>query len=71
VGVPSEYLPEEARLIHNECKGSPMVISMIGALISETGRHSQVQRAAGRWTYYYNNLKSRKYSKSTANMIND
>ena len=33
VNVPVEFLPEEARAIHTECKGSPMVISMIGSLV--------------------------------------
>ena len=33
VNVPVEFLPEEARAIHAECKGSPMVISMIGSLV--------------------------------------
>ena len=33
VNVPIEFLPEEARAIHAECKGSPMVISMIGSLV--------------------------------------
>ncbi len=51
-------------MIHTECKGSPMVISMIGGLISETGRHQQKQRQSGRWAYYLNNLRSRRYSES-------
>ncbi len=62
VDVPVKFLPDEARLIHAECKGSPMVISMIGGLISETGRHQQKQRQSGRWAYYLSNLKSRRYS---------
>ena len=33
VNVPVGFLPEEARAIHAECKGSPMVISMIGSLV--------------------------------------
>ena len=76
VHVPIEFLPEEALEIHYECKGSPMVISMIGGLISETGRHSQKQRQSGRWAYYLQNLKSRRYSelsavfKRTGTMIN-
>ena len=64
VDVPVQFLPEEARMIHTECKGSPMVISMIGGLISETGRHQQKQRQSGRWAYYLNNLRSRRYSES-------
>ncbi len=63
VDVPVQFLPEEARQIHLECKGSPMVISMIGGLISETGRSQQRQRQSGRWAYYLSNLKSRRYSK--------
>ena len=62
VDIPVEFLPEEAKDIHTECQGSPMVISMIGGLISESGRHSQVQRQSGRWGYYLNSLQSRKIS---------
>ena len=62
VDIPIEFLPEEAKDIHSECKGSPMVISMIGGLISESGRHSQRQRQSGRWGYYLNSLQSRKFS---------
>lgn len=62
VDIPVEFLPEEAKDIHSECKGSPMVISMIGGLISESGRHSQRQRQSGRWGYYLNSLQSRKFS---------
>ena len=58
-----EFLPDEAKDIHAECKGSPMVISMIGGLISESGRHSQRQRQSGRWGYYLTSLKSRRFSK--------
>ena len=64
VDIPIEFLPEEAKDIHSECKGSPMVISMIGGLISESGRHSQRQRQSGRWGYYLNSLQSRKFSMS-------
>lgn len=63
VDIPVEYLPEEAKQIHAECKGSPMVVSMIGGLISESGKHSQRQRQSGRWIYYLHNLKARRYSK--------
>ena len=63
VDIPVDFLPEEAKDIHSECKGSPMVISMIGGLISESGRHSQRQRQSGRWGYYLNSLQSRKFSK--------
>ena len=38
VNVPVGFLPEEARAIHSECKGSPMVISMIGSLVWESHR---------------------------------
>ncbi len=62
VNVPVEYLPDEARMIHLECKGSPMVISMIGSLMSETGKIGPAQRQTARWEYYLHNLKSRRYS---------
>ena len=62
VDIPVEFLPDEAKDIHTECKGSPMVISMIGGLISESGRHSQRQRQSGRWGYYLTSLKSRRFS---------
>ena len=40
-----------------------MVISLIGSLISESGRCRQTQRQSGRWQYYLQNLKTRRYSK--------
>ena len=40
-----------------------MVISLIGSLISESGRNSKTQRQSGRWFYYLQNLKTRRYSK--------
>ena len=43
--VPEEYLPREALDIHAECKGSPMVISLIASLISESGRSQRTQRS--------------------------
>ena len=61
--VPEEYLPREALDIHAECKGSPMVISLIASLISESGRSQRTQRQSGRWSYYLQSLKSRRYSK--------
>lgn len=64
VSIPKEFLPDEALEIHKECKGSPMVISLIGSLISETGnKHSTKQRESGRWSHYLFNLKSRHMSK--------
>ena len=62
VDIPVEYLPEEAKDIHNECQGSPMVISMIGGLISESGKYQNTQRQSGRWGHYLNSLQSRKLS---------
>jgi len=61
LNVPVDFLPKEATAIHQECKGSPMVISMIAGLISEsaTQRHS----GSGRWTHYLSSLKARRYSK--------
>lgn len=64
VSIPKEFLPDEALEIHKECKGSPMVISLIGSLISETGnKHSTKQRESGRWSHYLFNLKSRHMSR--------
>ena len=40
-----------------------MVISLIGSLISESGKNSKTQRQSGRWFYYLQNLKTRRYSK--------
>ena len=36
---------------------------MIGSLISESGRCQKTQRQSGRWHYYLQNLKTRRYSK--------
>ncbi|XP_023327782.1 apoptotic protease-activating factor 1 [Eurytemora carolleeae] len=63
--IPVNFLPPEAKEIHNESKGSPMVISMVASLLSETGRQAQTQRQSGRWTYYLHNLRNRRYSKIT------
>ena len=60
--VPQEYLPEEAKAIHDECKGSPMVISWIRSLMSESRINSKTQRQSGRWFYDLQNLKTRRYS---------
>lgn len=53
-----ESLPKEAYEIHCECKGSPMVISLISSLMQD----HQIQDAE-RWHYYLDSLTKRKYSK--------
>ena len=73
VDIEPDYLPEEARLIHEECKGSPMVIAMFGGMIGEglikrgrSGTQYSVQRGRDfqqRWNYYLESLRSRRYSK--------
>ena len=52
-------LPPEADGIIAECKGSPLAISMLGALLKG---HSN------RWTYYLNQLKESKLSKIKSKM---
>ncbi|XP_057317524.1 apoptotic protease-activating factor 1-like [Hydractinia symbiolongicarpus] len=47
-------LPPEANLIISECKGSPLAISMIGALLKGHGN---------RWDYYLKQLEHQKTSK--------
>lgn len=47
-------LPPEARQIHQECRGSPMVISLIASLLSEHQFSDP-----GRWAYYLQALSKR------------
>ncbi|ODN02648.1 Apoptotic protease-activating factor 1 [Orchesella cincta] len=53
-----ETLPKEAYEIHCQCKGSPMVISLISSLMQD---HQIAD--SGRWAYYLESLSKRKYSK--------
>lgn len=53
-----ESLPQEAYEIHCQCKGSPMVISLISSLMQD---HQVAD--SGRWEYYLDFLRKRKYSK--------
>ena len=63
LGVPAEHLPQEAAAIHDECRGSPMVISLVGSLLGESGRCRATQRQSGRWIHYLHSLRTRRYSK--------
>lgn len=45
-------LPEEARTIVRECKGSPLVVSLIGALLKEK---------PNRWRYYLSQLQQKQF----------
>ncbi|CAJ1054778.1 apoptotic protease-activating factor 1 isoform X1 [Xyrichtys novacula] len=47
-------LPEEARSIVKECKGSPLVVSLIGALLKEK---------PNRWQYYLSQLRQKKFKR--------
>ncbi|XP_066561731.1 apoptotic protease-activating factor 1 isoform X1 [Amia ocellicauda] len=47
-------LPEEARRIVHECKGSPLVVSLIGALLREF---------PGRWDYYLRQLQNKQFKR--------
>lgn len=47
-------LPEEARSIFRECKGSPLVMSLIGALIKEK---------PDRWRYYLRQLQQKQFKR--------
>ncbi|XP_031714792.1 apoptotic protease-activating factor 1 [Anarrhichthys ocellatus] len=47
-------LPEEARSIVRECKGSPLVMSLIGALLKEK---------PDRWLYYLRQLKQKQFKR--------
>jgi apoptotic protease-activating factor len=51
-------LPHQAKSVHTECKGSPMVISLISSLLQDHGVLDD-----GRWQYYLEVLCKRKYSK--------
>lgn len=56
ISSPSE-LPHQAKLIHAECKGSPMVVGLLACLMQEHEFTDQ-----GRWQYYLDSLVKRKYS---------
>nr|XP_040030004.1 apoptotic protease-activating factor 1 isoform X2 [Gasterosteus aculeatus aculeatus] len=47
-------LPEEARSIVRECKGSPLVVSLIGALLREK---------PNRWRYYLGQLQQKQFKR--------
>ncbi|KAM8883777.1 apoptotic protease-activating factor 1 isoform 2-T2 [Synchiropus picturatus] len=47
-------LPEEARSIVRECKGSPLVVSLIGALLREK---------PDRWPYYLRQLRQKQFKR--------
>ncbi|XP_037616496.1 apoptotic protease-activating factor 1 isoform X1 [Sebastes umbrosus] len=47
-------LPEEARSIVRECKGSPLVVSLIGALLKEK---------PDRWRYYLRQLQQKQFKR--------
>nr|XP_020455227.1 apoptotic protease-activating factor 1 isoform X1 [Monopterus albus] len=47
-------LPEEARSIVRECKGSPLVVSLIGALLKEK---------PNRWHYYLGQLQQKQFKR--------
>ncbi|KAF3705178.1 Apoptotic protease-activating factor 1 [Channa argus] len=47
-------LPEEARSIVRECKGSPLVVSLIGALLKEK---------PNRWQYYLHQLQQKQFKR--------
>uniref|UniRef100_A0A3Q3VN16 Apoptotic protease-activating factor 1 n=1 Tax=Mola mola TaxID=94237 RepID=A0A3Q3VN16_MOLML len=47
-------LPEEARSIVRECKGSPLVVSLIGALLREK---------PNRWCYYLRQLQQKQFKR--------
>ncbi|XP_057711417.1 apoptotic protease-activating factor 1 [Corythoichthys intestinalis] len=49
-----EGLPEEARSIVRECKGSPLVVSLIGALLKEK---------PDRWNYYLRQLRQKQFKR--------
>uniref|UniRef100_A0A4W5N3U3 Apoptotic protease-activating factor 1 n=1 Tax=Hucho hucho TaxID=62062 RepID=A0A4W5N3U3_9TELE len=49
-----QRLPEQARSIVRECKGSPLVVSLVGALLREF---------PDRWAYYLHTLQQKKFKR--------
>ncbi|XP_076014962.1 apoptotic protease-activating factor 1 [Genypterus blacodes] len=49
-----QNLPEEARSIVRECKGSPLVVSLIGALLRQNST---------RWSYYLRQLRQKQFKR--------
>ncbi|KAL7297703.1 hypothetical protein TKK_0008740 [Trichogramma kaykai] len=58
-----DQLPKEAKLIHEECKGMPLLIAMFAAQF-EYYKH-EMRSHRGRWKYYLNCLQT----KNAKNMI--
>ncbi|XP_005991379.1 apoptotic protease-activating factor 1 isoform X2 [Latimeria chalumnae] len=54
VNMKVSELPTEAHIIVNECKGSPLVVSLIGALLKEFPK---------RWQYYLKQLQNKQFKR--------
>nr|XP_033321533.1 apoptotic protease-activating factor 1 isoform X1 [Megalopta genalis]XP_033321534.1 apoptotic protease-activating factor 1 isoform X1 [Megalopta genalis] len=57
LGTEVDKLPVEAKLIHYECKGMPLLIAMFSAQFEEF--KDDMKLRSNKWTYYLNSLKNR------------
>ena len=57
LGVHAAMLPLEAKQIHYECTGMPILISMFAAQFSEF-KH-EMNHSRNRWKYYLNSLRTK------------
>lgn len=55
--VSVDELPVEAKLIHDGCKGMPLLIAMFAAQF-ENFKHD-MKHSKGRWEYYLNCLRTK------------
>lgn len=56
-GVPAEKLPNEARHIHELCKGAPLTITLLASMMEP---HKHEASDVERWKYYINMIKDKK-----------
>lgn len=56
-GVPTEKLPNEARHIHELCKGAPLTITLLASMMEP---HKHEASDVERWRYYINMIKDKK-----------
>lgn len=52
-------LPDEAKQIHAECKGMPLLIAMFAAQFENFKYDMKDKSGKGRWRYYLNSLRTK------------
>lgn len=58
--MPIDRLPSEAKQIHRECKGMPLLIAMFAAQFEEFKKDLRITDGTrDRWKYYLNSLRKK------------